>query len=251
MKRLASFYEYLITFIVLFVAIHYAYQLLWAWERFWQGLVLFFLLGMGLVVPDKLMPFFENKIPLDGEFYKNKTLFFKVKWIFAYIMALWGIFILISIFWVDLESSLGIWYGWLIPAVIIYTLFLIPLSRCNSSVGKAIKVYEEAQAIETAKAEEKAKVEAQAEKERKAKEKRVRAEKRRIKKELDKKKLEEKKKEASEILNTLKEEAFNEISKSEEKRVKLENSIKDETKMIKELHKKYAFIGKIVPNRIK
>ena len=243
MKRLASFYEYLIFIIMLFVAIHYAYQLVWAWERFWQGLVLFFLLGMGLVVPDNLKPFFENRIPLDGELYKDTSVLFKIKWVLAYIIAISGIFTFIAFFWTDLESSLGIWYQWLIPAVVVYLIFLIPLFRCDSRVEKAEIVYQE----------EKLKLEQEglkAEKKKKAKEKKARAEKRRIKKELDKKKLEEKKIEAIGMFKAQREAMIKQLSDLKDKKEKLESSISNEKEIIKELNKKYPFIGKIVPNRI-
>ena len=240
MKKFASFFTNLVLFIAVIVAFHYLYQLLWAWERLWQGLVLFSLLSLPFAQSEVLQLFLDNKIPLNGKLYKDQNRSFKIKWFLSYISALIGVFFLLTIFLADAESSdgsvNGTWVEWLI-LITIYGLFLIPMFRCGNKIEKA------KQDIELKKEEEK------------AKKKKASAEKRKLKKKLEKEKLEKeleiKKIELKEFLEFHKLESMKQIEELNKKKEKLEASISKEKETITELNNKYPFIGKIVPNRIK
>ena len=240
MKKFASFFINLVLLIAWIVAFHYLYQLLWAWERLWQGLVLFCLLSLPFAQYEVLQLFFDNKIPLNGKLYKDQNRSFKIKWFLSYISALIGVFFLLAIFLADAESSdgsvNGTWVEWLI-LITIYGLFLIPMFRCGNKIEKA------KQDIELKKEEEK------------AKKKKASAEKRKLKKKLEKEKLEKeleiKKIELKEFLEFHKLESMKQIEELNKKKEKLEASISKEKETITELNNKYPFIGKIVPNRIK
>ena len=241
MKKFASFFTNLVLFIAVIVAFHYLYQLLWAWERLWQGLVLFSLLSLPFAQSEVLQLFLDNKIPLNGKLYKDQNRSFKIKWFLSYISALIGVFFLLATFWADAESPVGesplaTWFEWLI-LITIYGLFLIPIFRCGNKIEKA------KQDIELKKEEEK------------AKKKKASAEKRKLKKKLEKEKLEKeleiKKIELKEFLEFHKLESMKQIEELNKKKEKLEASISKEKETITELNNKYPFIGKIVPNRIK
>ena len=236
MKKFASFFTNLVLFIAVIVAFHYLYQLLWAWERLWQGLVLFSLLSLPFAQSEVLQLFLDNKIPLNGKLYKDQNRSFKIKWFLSYISALIGVFFLLATFWADAESPVGesplaTWFEWLI-LITIYGLFLIPMFRCGNKIEKA------KQDIELKKEEEK------------AKKKKERAERRKLKKKLEKE-LEIKKIELKEFLEFHKLESMKQIEELNKKKEKLEASISKEKETITELNNKYPFIGKIVPNRIK
>ena len=243
MKKFASFFINLVLLIAWIVAFHYLYQLLWlwAWERLWQGLVLFCLLSLPFAQYEVLQLFFDNKIPLNGKLYKDQNRSFKIMWFLSYISALIGVFFLLATFWADAESPVGesplaTWFEWLI-LITIYGLFLIPLYRCGNKIEKA------KQDIELKKEEEK------------AKKKKERAERRKLKKKLEKEKLEKeleiKKIELKEFLEFHKLESMKQIEKLNKKKEEFEASIAKEKETITELNNKYPFIGKIVPNRIK
>ena len=240
MKKFASFFTNLVLFIAVIVAFHYLYQLLWAWERLWQGLVLFSLLSLPFSQYEVLQLFLDNKIPLNGKLYKDQNRSFKIKWFLSYISALIGVFFLLAIFLADAESSdgsvNGTWVEWLI-LITIYVLFLIPIFSCGNKIEKSKKD------IELKKEEEK------------AKKKKETAEKRKLKKKLEKEKLEKeleiKKIELKEFLEFHKLESMKQIEELNKKKEKFEASIAKEKETITELNNKYPFIGKIVPNRIK
>ncbi len=240
MKKFASFFTNLVLFIAVIVAFHYLYQVLWAWERLWQGLVLFSLLSLPFAQSEVLQLFLDNKIPLNGKLYKDQNRSFKIKWFLSYISALIGVFFLLAIFLADAESSdgsvNGTWVEWLV-LITIYVLFLIPIFRCGNKIEKAKKD------IELKKEEEK------------AKKKKASAEKRKHKKKLEKEKLEKeleiKKIELKEFIELLKLESMKQIEELNKKKEKFEASIAKEKETITELNNKYPFIGKIVPNRVK
>ena len=236
MKWFAKYFENLIVFIIVLVLLHWVYQLVWGWERFWQGLVLVSLLSLNLTYQDALKLFFDNKLLLDGAFYKDKKRSFKVKWSLAYITELMGVFFLLSSFWADTESPMGDWTVWLI-VIGIYIVFLTPIGICHSKVDHVKR--------EMDKKDE----------EEKAKKKKASAKKKRLKKKLEKeelaKKTEATKTQVKEILESHKLEDLNELKKLIKKKEKLEASINKEKEMIIELNNKYPFIGKIVPNRVK
>ena len=236
MKSFAGFFENLLILIIGMVFLHWIYQLVWGWERFWQGLVLITLLSPNIAYQDALKLFFDNKLLLDGEFYKDKKRSFKIKWFLAYITEFMGVFFLLSLFWADTESPMGHWTVWLI-VIGIYIVFLIPISICHSKVDHAKR--------ENDKKEE----------EEKEKKKKAIAKKKRLKKKLEKEALEKelvaKKIEAKEFLDSQKLESLNQLEKLSKKKEKLEVSINSEKEIVIELNKKYPFIAKIVPNRIK
>ena len=72
-----------------------------------------------------------------------------------------------------------------------------------------------------------------------------------LEKEALEKELVAKKIEAKEFLDSQKLESLNQLEKLSKKKEKLEVSINSEKEIVIELNKKYPFIGKIVPNRIK
>jgi len=247
MKWFAKYFENLIVFITFLVLLHWIYQLVWGWERFWQGLVLFSLLSLTLSYQPALKLFFDNKLLLDGAFYKDKKRSFKVKWSLAYITELMGVFFLLSAFWADTESPMGDWTVWLI-IIGIYLVFLTPIGICHSKVDHAKR--------EMDKKDE----------EEKAKKKKASAKKKRLKKKLEKEELERQKKlekeelakkteatktQVKEILESHKLEDLNQLEKLIKKKEKLEASINKEKEIIIELNNKYPFIRKIVPNRVK
>ena len=238
MKKLTSFFNNLVLFIAMIVAFHYLYQLLWAWERLWQGLVLFCLLSLAFLVfnDEPLKEFYDNKIPLNGKFYKDQNRSFKIKWFLSHISWFIGVFFILAIFAGDAESSTGTWSEWLLM-ITAYVLFLIPIFICCN------KIYTTKKDIELKKEEEK------------AKKKQASAEKRKLKKKLEKEKLEKelksKKIELKGFLESFKLEKMNKIETLNKKKEKLESSITKEKETITELNNKYPFIGKIVPNRIK
>ena len=236
MKKFASFFTNLVLFIAVIVAFHYLYQLLWAWERLWQGLVLFSLLSLPFAQSEVLQLFLDNKIPLNGKLYKDQNRSFKIKWFLSHISAFIGLFFILAIFAGDAESSTGTWSEWLLM-ITAYVLFLIPIFICCN------KIYTTKKDIELKKEEEK------------AKKKQASAEKRKLKKKLEKEKLEKeleiKKIELKEFLEFHKLESMKQIEELNKKKEKLEASISKEKETITELNNKYPFIGKIVPNRIK
>ena len=247
MKWFAKYFQNLIVFITFLVLLHWIYQLVWGWERFWQGLVLFSLLSLTLSYQPALKLFFDNKLLLDGAFYKDKKRSFKVKWSLAYITEFMGVFFLLSAFWADTESPMGDWTVWLI-IIGIYLVFLTPIGICHSKVDHAKR--------EMDKKDE----------EEKAKKKKASAKKKRLKKKLEKEELERQKKlekeelakkteatktQVKEILESHKLEDLNQLEKLIKKKEKLEASINKEKEIIIELNNKYPFIRKIVPNRVK
>ena len=61
MKWFAKYFENLIVFITFLVLLHWIYQLVWGWERFWQGLVLFSLLSVNLTYQDAVRVYLWDK----------------------------------------------------------------------------------------------------------------------------------------------------------------------------------------------
>ena len=237
MRKFASFFSNLVIIIAAIVFVHYLYQVLWAWERFWQGLLLFTLLSLAFSQSEVLQSFLDNKIPLNGKLYKDQNRSFKIMWFLSYLSALIGVFFILAIFSADAEgSSNGTWSEWVIM-ISIYVVFLIPMFRCGNKIEKA------KQEIELKKKQEK------------AKKKKASAKKRKLKKKLQReeelKERESKLSVIKEFLESYKLEKFNEIEKLNKKKEKLEASIAKEKETITELNNKYPFIGKIVPNRIK
>ena len=239
MKKLTSFFNNLVLFIAMIVAFHYLYQLLWAWERLWQGLVLFCLLSLAFfVIPHekRVKDFYDNKFPLNGKFYKDQNRSVKIKWFLSHISWFIGVFFILAIFAGDAESSTSTGSEWLLM-ITAYVLFLIPIFLFSSKVDDTKKDFDLKK------------------KEEKAKKKQASAEKRKLKKKLEKEKLEKelksKKIELKGFLESSKLEKMNKIETLTKKKEKLESSITKEKETITELNNKYPFIGKIVPNRIK
>lgn len=237
MKIFNSFFYYFVAFVVTGVLFHWLYQVVWAWERFWQGALLFSVLSIAAVYHVNLNEFFSNKITLGGKLYKDQNLFFKMKWFLSILIAFVGVLFLLLIFWSDTGTS-GVGYDWIDWSIFIFVYFLslVPISMNNSKLAKE-------------KREIKLKQEEEKEKHKKAKQERERL-KKKLEEEKLQKEVEAKKAEAKEFLESLKLKHLNQIEKLNKNKEKLEASIQNEKVIINELNNKYPFIGIIVPNRI-
>lgn len=219
------------------VFFHWLYQVVWAWERFWQGALLFSLLSIASMTHDILNEFFSNKITLGDKLYKDQNLFIKMKWFFSILIAFVGVLFLLLIFWSDTVTS-SVEYDWFDWSILIFFYFLsqVPIFMNHSKLAKV-------------KREIKLKQEEEKEKQKKAKQERERL-KKKSKEEKLQKEIEAKKAEAKEFLESLKLKHLNQIEKLNKNKEKLEASIQNEKVIINELSTKYPFIGIIVPNRI-
>ena len=183
MKNLWNFYTNFIATVLLILTCHWLYQVIWAWERFWQGILVFVLLSLTSLTWDRLEAYFSNASILKERFYKDNSNIYKFSWFLCVISGFFAVTILMLMYWFDttneasydsrywifiqLTDWLDIPYEgphgfryWIFTACI-YFLFLFPTFRGAKELTPQVKDWREFKAKERKK---------QGEDERKAKE---------------------------------------------------------------------------------
>ena len=207
MKNLFDFYKTIFISLVTLVLIgHWLYQVIWAWERFWQGILVFVLLTLATYSWNRLEGYFSNYSTLKGKLYKDNSNIYKFSWFLCIISGYIAITILMIMYWFDttneaahdskywifiqLTNWLDIPYEgphgfryWIFTACI-YLLFLFPTFRGtkelspqakdwlkykSEEVKKQVEVYHRAKEAERIAKKEKEEAKLKAEKEREAK----------------------------------------------------------------------------------
>ena len=271
MKFLINLYKTTSGILVLILIGHWLFQVVWAWERFWQGILVFCLLCLSSLPWNRLEAYFSNDIKIKGKFYKDNSNFYKFSWFLCLISGYFAIGILMLIYWFDSTDEGPHGFGYWSFTGCIYFLFLFPTFRGRKELEPQVNGWMEKKAKERQKQKEadlkankeKKEAELKAKKERDAKiesdrlaleaekqkkleeeEAKKRAEEEKLQKELDTEKTQVK-----EILKSLKTEPIDKINKLSKKKEDLEILIDKEKNIINELSKKYSFLKKIVPDR--
>ena len=177
MKNLFDFYKTIFISLVTLVLIgHWLYQVIWAWERFWQGILVFVLLTLASYPWNRLEGYFSNDLTLKGKFFKDNSNIYKFSWFLCVISGYFAITILMIMYWFDttneasydsrywifiqLTNWLDIPYEgphgfryWIFTACI-YFLFLFPTFRGAKELTPQVKDWLEYKAEERKKQEE-------------------------------------------------------------------------------------------------
>ena len=177
MKNLFDFYKTIFISLVTLVLIgHWLYQVIWAWERFWQGILVFVLLVLASYPWDRLEGYFSNDLTLKGKFFKDNSNIYKFSWFLCVISGFFAVTILMLMYWFDttneasydsrywifiqLTNWLDIPYEgphgfryWIFTACI-YFLFLFPTFRGAKELTPQVKDWLEYKAEERKKQEE-------------------------------------------------------------------------------------------------
>lgn len=177
MKNLFDFYKTIFISLVTLVLIgHWLYQVIWAWERFWQGILVFVLLVLASYPWDRLEGYFSNDLTLKGKFFKDNSNIYKFSWFLCVISGYFAITILMIMYWFDttneasydsrywifiqLTNWLDIPYEgphgfryWIFTACI-YFLFLLPTFRGAKELTPQVIDWLEYKAEERKKQEE-------------------------------------------------------------------------------------------------
>ena len=262
---------------------HWIYQIAWAWERLWQGFLVFMLLSMATFPHSRLEQFFSNGSSIKGKYYKDHSLIYKLSWFLCLISGYIAVSFLMLAYWIDTTDGPYEFEYWT-AATIMYSFLILPLFRAGKELQaqnadwdeiKAKKRKEEKEAARKAKAERQKK---QKEEEARIKEEKYllslgmtkeeykkkqeeelaeikrKQEEEEARKKAKQEKLQEeintKKTEACEVLESLKTAHLKNIKKLNKKKEYLELSISKEKNVIEELGKKYSFLEKIVPDRV-
>lgn len=262
---------------------HWIYQITWAWERLWQGFLVFMLLSMATIPYSRLEQFFSNGSTVKGKYYKDHSLIYKFSWFLCLISGYIAVSFLMLVYWIDTTDG-PYEFGYWAAATIMYSFLILPLFRAGKELQAQNADWEEKKAkIKKEQKEAARKAKAERQKKQKEEEARIKEEKYLLslgmtKEEYKKKQEEElaeikrkqeekearekakqeklqkeinaKKTEASEVLESLKTMHLKNIKKLNGKKEDLELLISKEKNIIKELGKKYSFLEKIVPDRI-
>ena len=176
MKNLWNFYTNFIAAVLLILTGHWLYQVIWAWERFWQGILVFVLLSLTSLTWDRLEAYFSNASILKERFYKDNSDIYKFSWFLCVISGFFAVTILMLMYWFDttneasydsrywifvqLTDWLDIPYEgphgfryWIFTACI-YFLFLFPTFRGAKELTPQVKDWREYKAKERKKQEE-------------------------------------------------------------------------------------------------
>lgn len=176
MKNLWNFYITFNSLVFLILVGHWLYQVIWAWERFWQGILVFVLLSLTSLTWDRLEAYFSNASILKERFYKDNSDIYKFSWFLCVISGFFAVTILMLMYWFDttneasydsrywifiqLTDWLDIPYEgphgfryWIFTACI-YFLFLFPTFRGAKELTPQVKDWREYKAKERKKQEE-------------------------------------------------------------------------------------------------
>ena len=177
MKNLWLFYKNgFVALVVLILVGHWLYQVIWAWERFWQGILVFVILSLASAPWNRLEAYFSNYSTLKGKLYKDNSNIYKFSWFLCVISGFFAVTILMLMYWFDttneasydsrywifvqLTDWLDIPYEgphgfryWIFTACI-YFLFLFPTFRGAKELTPQVKDWREYKAKERKKKEE-------------------------------------------------------------------------------------------------
>ena len=177
MKNLWLFYKNgFVALVVLILVGHWLYQVIWAWERFWQGILVFVILSLATYPWERLEAYFSNYSTLKGKLYKDNSNIYKFSWFLCVISGFFAVTILMLMYWFDttneasydsrywifvqLTDWLDIPYEgphgfryWIFTACI-YFLFLFPTFRGAKELTPQVKDWREYKAKERKKKEE-------------------------------------------------------------------------------------------------
>ena len=176
MKNLWNFYITFNSLVFLILFGHWLYQVIWAWERFWQGILVFVLLSLGSYPWNRLEAYFSNYSTLKGKLYKDNSNIYKFSWFLCVISGFFAVTILMLMYWFDttneasydsrywifvqLTDWLDIPYEgphgfryWIFTACI-FLLFIFPTFRGAKELSPQVKDWLEYKAKERKKQEE-------------------------------------------------------------------------------------------------
>ena len=221
---------------LIFTFFFWVYQVVWAWERFWQEFILLFAIMIYLVPLLELVPYLEGKKVLDVKKFKTQKLSNKNYVLFSMLCLMFGHLFLLSWFMVDaypdivMDAYRDMFQKvpfWLVLVISIF--FSIPLWVLISPIQDSQEYYR-ARGHQRKQAGKKAQLE----------------EKRKKKKE----ELEKTREDAILHLENINNENTLEYEKLEERIKKYQSNIEEEKETILVLQEKYPFIGQIVTNRL-
>ena len=106
MKNLWNFYKNgFLGLVILILFGHWLYQVIWAWERFWQGILVFVLLCLASPPWDRLEGYFSNYSTLKGKLYKDNSNIYKFSWFLCVISGFFAVTILMLMYWFDTTNE--------------------------------------------------------------------------------------------------------------------------------------------------
>ena len=105
MKNLWNFYITFISLVFLILVGHWLYQVIWAWERFWQGILVFVILSLASYPWERLEGYFSNYSTLKGKLYKDNSDIYKFSWILCVISGFFAVTILMLMYWFDTTNE--------------------------------------------------------------------------------------------------------------------------------------------------
>jgi len=251
MKIFGKIIENIVLIVVFIVICHWAYQVVWAWERFWQGLVLMTCLTITYGPLVSHSEFLANKATFNLEKYSEKSFWFKFRTLLIYLSTFLGFFILVMGFYdnlvytapdsqVPVENISPLW-SWMI----FWFVFCFPIMYRGSKIDQE-------------KEKEKEKIK----EEKKKKQQAAKKKKQRAASALARQKRQQANEEREAALKVERQNAINQLeekqanSEAKEKKLlkemkKFESKIESEREIISALQKKYPFIEEIAPNRVK
>ena len=105
MKNLWNFNKAFNGLVLLILFGHWLYQVIWAWERFWQGILVFVLLSLGSYPWNRLEAYFSNYSTLKGKLYKDNSNIYKFSWFLCVISGFFAVTILMLMYWFDTTNE--------------------------------------------------------------------------------------------------------------------------------------------------
>ena len=105
MKNLWNFYITFNSLVFLILFGHWLYQVIWAWERFWQGILVFVLLSLASYPWNRLEAYFSNYSTLKGKLYKDNSNIYKFSWFLCVISGFFAVTILMLMYWFDTTNE--------------------------------------------------------------------------------------------------------------------------------------------------
>ena len=105
MKNLWNFYITFNSLVFLILFGHWLYQVIWAWERFWQGILVFVILSLASYPWNRLEAYFSNYSTLKGKLYKDNSNIYKFSWFLCVISGFFAVTILMLMYWFDTTNE--------------------------------------------------------------------------------------------------------------------------------------------------
>ena len=105
MKNLWNFNKAFNGLVLLILFGHWLYQVIWAWERFWQGILVFVLLSLASYPWGRLEAYFSNYSTLKGKLYKDNSNIYKFSWFLCVISGFFAVTILMLMYWFDTTNE--------------------------------------------------------------------------------------------------------------------------------------------------